>query len=263
MRPLDLCSENLLYKRVVDLAERIPLFPAIKALELSCGNATLLECLSMKGVDCTGTTFLSRDRDYIRWRDYPAGLKIQENVDLNKSFPFANETFDLVFSTEVIEHIESHANFISESARIIRDGGWLILTTPNTSRLTSRIHHLLSGLLETRRQLIPWDEPIDKMYAYHHRCVEFPHLHWLLWKHGLRIVALEESWVSWPSRVTYIFTPILRLIGSKLVVRRSGINQGDPQPSPEDSEGRTDMLRWLSSKAGLRSEHWCILAQKI
>lgn len=49
------------------------------------------------------------------------------------SLPFDNETFDLVTSFETIEHIRSGADWIRESARVLKDGGLLIISTPNRS----------------------------------------------------------------------------------------------------------------------------------
>lgn len=47
------------------------------------------------------------------------------------SLPFANETFDIVISFETIEHIPNGADWIRESARVLKDGGLLIISTPN------------------------------------------------------------------------------------------------------------------------------------
>jgi SAM-dependent methyltransferase len=251
------------HQRVLEYIESLPGFPALNVLELGCGDGILMEKINQKGVCTVGTTYLAREQDYIRCRDYPSSIKIVEGVDLNGKFPFDDHSFDVVYSTEVIEHLECHANFIAESARVLKPGGWFIMTAPNTSRLASRIHYALTGLLETNRQLIPWDEDFQKLYAYHHRCIDFSVFHWLLWKQGIRIVELRESWISWSSRITYLFAPMIRFSASKLAFHRKGVNEGDPAPSAEDSVGRQDMLKWLNSRCGLLSGHWCILARKL
>ncbi|HEU4541232.1 MAG TPA: class I SAM-dependent methyltransferase [Jiangellaceae bacterium] len=50
------------------------------------------------------------------------------------AMPFRLATFDVVLSLQTIEHLWNQPAFLSECARVLRPGGWLVLTTPN--RLT-------------------------------------------------------------------------------------------------------------------------------
>lgn len=45
--------------------------------------------------------------------------------------PFSNNSFDLIVSSEMVEHTPNPENVICELIRIIKPGGFLILTTPN------------------------------------------------------------------------------------------------------------------------------------
>jgi 2-polyprenyl-3-methyl-5-hydroxy-6-metoxy-1,4-benzoquinol methylase len=47
------------------------------------------------------------------------------------ALPFAEATFDVVVSSEVIEHVSDPPRAISELARVLAPGGLLALTTPN------------------------------------------------------------------------------------------------------------------------------------
>ena len=51
--------------------------------------------------------------------------------------PFKDESFDLIISTEVIEHFIEGELFLNECYRILKESGVLILTTPNRSRITA------------------------------------------------------------------------------------------------------------------------------
>lgn len=63
--------------------------------------------------------------------------------DIESGLPFVNNSFDLIFCGDVIEHTFDTDYFISEIYRILRSGGYLILTTPNLASLWNRIFLLL------------------------------------------------------------------------------------------------------------------------
>jgi len=47
-----------------------------------------------------------------------------------KTIPFENDSFGLVISTQVLEHVPSPAMLIREMVRVLKPGGILILTLP-------------------------------------------------------------------------------------------------------------------------------------
>lgn len=51
------------------------------------------------------------------------------------ALPFAANSFDTVFSTQTLEHVEAPDLAVAEMARVLRPGGHLILTVPQTWRL--------------------------------------------------------------------------------------------------------------------------------
>jgi SAM-dependent methyltransferase len=53
-------------------------------------------------------------------------------VDANKALPFDSDSFDLIWCSEVIEHLQDPAFAMSELRRVTKPGGTLILTTPNS-----------------------------------------------------------------------------------------------------------------------------------
>jgi len=63
-------------------------------------------------------------------------------ADLSVPLPFANEALDGAAIIEVIEHIVPAERLVDELARILRPGGWLILTTPNVAHWTYRVRAL-------------------------------------------------------------------------------------------------------------------------
>lgn len=55
------------------------------------------------------------------------------NSDLNKKLPLAQNNFDLVHSNQVIEHLNDTDTFISEIFRILKPGGYALVSTENLS----------------------------------------------------------------------------------------------------------------------------------
>jgi SAM-dependent methyltransferase len=53
-------------------------------------------------------------------------------VDANQRLPFDDASFDLIWCSEVIEHLEQPEFALSELRRVTKPGGRLVLTTPNS-----------------------------------------------------------------------------------------------------------------------------------
>ena len=67
------------------------------------------------------------------------------NVNDHEFHKKIEEKFDVVVATEVIEHLYSHHNFIFCCYHLLNKGGVVIITTPNTQSLISRLSFLLKG----------------------------------------------------------------------------------------------------------------------
>ena len=61
-------------------------------------------------------------------------------TDLNKAFPFQDEVFDVVHANQVIEHLSGSDSFIKEIYRVLKPGGYAVISTPNLGSL----HNIIS-----------------------------------------------------------------------------------------------------------------------
>lgn len=53
------------------------------------------------------------------------------SVDLDRDpLPFGSDSADLVFSAHTLEHVENYLGVLDEIHRVLRHGGWLLLTLP-------------------------------------------------------------------------------------------------------------------------------------
>jgi len=80
--------------------------------------------------------------DYVS-RMRQAGVVIRDcDVDRDR-FPFPDGEFDLVLCTEVMEHLHNPRWTLSEALRVLRKGGTLVLSTPNSARASNRIKRMI------------------------------------------------------------------------------------------------------------------------
>ncbi len=63
-------------------------------------------------------------------------------ADLDHRLPLASGALDGGATIEVIEHLVGAESLVDELARVIRPGGWLIVSTPNVAHLTYRVRAL-------------------------------------------------------------------------------------------------------------------------
>lgn len=83
---------------------------------------------------------------------FPENFRVPEvechGIDLHGGLPFPDQSVDLAYSVEVLEHLEDQFAFLREVHRVLRPGGRFVLTTPNVLNLTSRLRTLLVGFPE-------------------------------------------------------------------------------------------------------------------
>jgi len=99
-----------------------------RILELGCGNGLSAHLLNKQGYWVVGTDispfFLS---DTAQWHD--EGLKYIACDALE--LPFGDESFDVVCSNELIEHVPDARQTLSEMVRVVKKGGLVIIAGPN------------------------------------------------------------------------------------------------------------------------------------
>lgn len=101
-----------------------------KALDAGCRAGTQSEFLKKKGYRVTSI-------------DIEKKYKYCKIVNLNKKLPFKNNSFDLIWCSEVIEHLKNPEFTIQEFKRILKKEGKMIVTTPNSYPLLFRLLYLL------------------------------------------------------------------------------------------------------------------------
>jgi 2-polyprenyl-3-methyl-5-hydroxy-6-metoxy-1,4-benzoquinol methylase len=106
--------------------------PGDRALDLGCADGTFTAELAAAGALVVGAEVAQAALTRAR-RRHPS-LEFR-SVTIEGPLPFADQEFDLVWSSEVIEHVADTARWLSEVRRVLAPSGRLLLTTPNHGRL--------------------------------------------------------------------------------------------------------------------------------
>lgn len=107
-------------------------------LDFGCGSGyrtarLVAQARSILGVDVDADAVA-----FARERYGSSGARF-EYIKFGKPLPFADASFDVVLSFQVIEHVEDDASYIREACRVVRPGGVFIVVTPD------RANRLLPG----------------------------------------------------------------------------------------------------------------------
>ena len=118
-----------------------------RVLDLGCGDGAFAAALTGAGavvtaVDVSGEAVR-------RARERAPGAQVERVAD-GGELPFAEDTFDLVWCGETLEHVADVAGLLAEVRRVLRWGGTLLVTTPNVPRLGVAVEALRGRPLEER-----------------------------------------------------------------------------------------------------------------
>ncbi|HDY90001.1 MAG TPA: class I SAM-dependent methyltransferase [bacterium] len=123
-------------KRRMQLISRmVPKTGISRLLDVGCGTAELSENLFNRGLNVIA---LDLGFDSIK----RASMKLR-NKNLDFPFvqgdiyrlPYEDNSFDAVVASEILEHLEKPQDALGEVARIVRPGGYFIVSTPYCERL--------------------------------------------------------------------------------------------------------------------------------
>lgn len=98
-----------------------------KILEIGCGQGFNTFLLSKNKKNKVVGIDLSKKEIEIAKKRYPnVDFKVMNAEDLK----FKSNSFDIVYAIEVLEHIDSLKKVLSEIKRVLKKGGWLMVSIP-------------------------------------------------------------------------------------------------------------------------------------
>lgn len=121
--------------------------PGGRLLEIGCGSGATLQSMQQKGWHVTGLDFDENAVSNARSK----GLDVRHGQLSAQAF--ADESFDAVVMSHVIEHVPAPVELLAECRRILKKGGGLVAITPNADSLLHRRYGRDWRGLETPRHL--------------------------------------------------------------------------------------------------------------
>lgn len=130
-----IASDNPIHQRLLKAYVLAQDFVRGDVLEVGCGEGRGIDLIIDKSQSYTAIDKIEPVIDQLR-KKYPSGKFISGNIP--PLAQFADNSFDRIFSFQVIEHIEDDHLFLKEINRILKPGGTALITTPNRPRSLSR-----------------------------------------------------------------------------------------------------------------------------
>jgi 2-polyprenyl-6-hydroxyphenyl methylase/3-demethylubiquinone-9 3-methyltransferase len=162
-----------------EVIDRTGIDPASsEALEVGCGGGLMAEEVArigftLSGVDPSAPSIATAQRHASQ-----TGLEIDYRIARGESLPFADETFDLVYCCDVLEHVSDLNAVIGEAARVLKPGGTYFYDTVNRTRAAK----LVMIKLFQEWSATSWMPP--NLHDYR-QFITPPELHRCLTRHGL------------------------------------------------------------------------------
>lgn len=109
-------------------------------LDIGCGGGEVMKIFSDNGYK---NVFGFDIDNYVKYDEIKGRVT---TGDLNfEKIPFEDGYFNLITCFQVMEHLENPFHFERECARLLRPGGYLILSTPSGKSIWSRLSYLITN----------------------------------------------------------------------------------------------------------------------
>ena len=104
-------------------------------LDVGCATGMFLEKMRNEGWSVRGVEVCPESAEYGRTK---RGIDIVNSTFSDAAFD--DESFDVIHSSHFVEHVTAPVDFFNEAFRVLKPGGLLITTTPNSSSFQAAVY---------------------------------------------------------------------------------------------------------------------------
>lgn len=119
------------YKKCIELFEaHAGTLSGLKLLDFGCGDGAFSYELSRCGASVSGIDLSTEAVDFANRRHSELKTRGEFFIESCYETHFPTASFDGVLSTDVIEHVQDSGRFLAEMNRVLRPGGYAVISTP-------------------------------------------------------------------------------------------------------------------------------------
>ena len=178
-----------------------------RVMDIPCGHGVFTKRL----VDA-GYSVVAADVECVIDVD---GVEFQR-ADMNHDLPLESDSLDAAICIEGIEHLERPVDFVRECGRVVKPGGWIVITTPNTSALRSRWRWFLTGFHNKAKYALDETDPNP---SHHIRMFSYPELRYVLHTNGFEIEQVTTNRIKGMNWLYAPWIPIQYLVTRFIIAR--------------------------------------------
>lgn len=212
--------------------DRLKVKNGMKILEIGCGGGLFTNMIKRYYPDCEvyGIDLDENHINFAKEKSRELKLDVKYSVADVRSLPFESETFDLVYSHTVVEHVPFD-DFIREQWRVLKTGGDLVITRVDMVRkndkpftvLEDEIGDLYASLkLEPQATVAKYLEDPDmtmrRLYEYKFRAIDFKYDRVIYYMPDIekdRTIALKQIERNYRCKLYYALFSLQRATNQK------------------------------------------------
>ena len=122
------------HRLAMTLLQKVPPTNIHNIIDVGCGMGEFADSLEALGHSVSRVDGADHCVAYNRKKHYCNCTNLESDA-----LPFADNTFDMAVSLDVIEHLWNTDHYLSEIKRVVKPNGYIILSTPNYNYIRYRL----------------------------------------------------------------------------------------------------------------------------